>query len=144
MVRVALGQRLGGVQIALDGVGSARCVPCSAVPTLTDEVAETTGRIIVRHRTRTGVDDDGVPEYGWATVYDGPGMWSEVRAVEDDDAAGASTETATVTVPPLEVVLETTASVWDDQQRRWVVTGSTTGQAGGVVIDVTRRVDSDA
>lgn len=141
MVRVALGPHRGGVQIALDGA-TQRCAPCSAAVDPA-AVVEVTGRVIVRHRTRTGVDDDGVPEYGWDTVYDGPGVWSAVRSVEDDDASGVSTETATVTVPALDTKLEATASVWDDVPRRWVVTGFTTGQAGGVVVEVSRRVDSD-
>jgi hypothetical protein len=142
VVRVALGRHRGGVRIALDDT-TQRCAPCSATAVDAVSVVDITGRVIVRHRTRTGVDDEGVAEYDWVSVYDGPGVWSAVRSVEDDDASGASTETATVTVPALETPLETTASVWDDVPRRWVVTGSTTGQAGGVVIKVSRRVDAD-
>lgn len=140
MVRVALGPHSGGLQVALDDRTSG-CVPCSAVaePIPVEDLAT---RVIVRHRTRTGVDDDGIPAYGWATVYDGPGVWSKVGVVEDDDAGGAATETATVTVPTLQGGLETTAHVWDHEQHQWTVTGTVVG-AGAVVITVTRRVDAD-
>lgn len=141
MVRAVLG-RGGPLRVALDGA-TERCAPCSTLPLEPDQVAALTWRAIVRHRTRTGVDEDGTPSYGWVTVYDGPGVWSAVTSVEDDDGAGAATETATVTVPALEVALATTATVWDDHPRRWVVTAARTEQAGGVLINVTRRVDGD-
>jgi hypothetical protein len=142
VARAVLGRHRGGVQVVLDGVAD-RCVPCSTAPPADSVVAEVTGRVIVRHRARTGFDTEGVPAYGWSTVYDGPGVWSAVTSAEDDDASGAATESATVVVPPLEDALATTATVWDDGRRRWVVTAAMTDQAGGVVLSVTRRVDGD-
>lgn len=142
MVRAMLGRNPGGVRTVLDSAAD-RCAPCSVTPVEDLVVAEVTGRVIVRHRTRTEFDTDGVPTYDWATVYDGPGVWSAVNSVEDDDASGAATETATVAVPPLEEALATTATVWDDGRRRWVVTAAMTNQAGGVQLSVTRRVDGD-
>ena len=143
MARVALGPHRSGPRIALDD--TTRCAPC-AQATLA-EVTDTVlvpARVIVRHRTRIGTDEDGVAEYGWSTVYDGPGIWSDLREVEDDDAAGSVTQTARVTVGALDVKLETTASVWDEDRRRWDVTAATTNAEGGITIDVTRRVDNDA
>lgn len=142
MVRVALGAHSGGLRVALDDCG-AGCVPCSVVPAPVP-VEDLTVRVIVRHRARTGFDDDGVPVYGWTTIFDGAAIWSNIKIQEDDDAAGAATETATVTVPPLGQELETTANVWDDQQRKWTVDAATTSPAGGVVINVSRVVDADA
>lgn len=142
MVRVVLGQHAGGVQVALDGPEQ-RCQPCSVATEVDLEaVAEVTGRVIVRQRTEIGTDEDGVPEYDWATIYDGPGVWSPITTAEDDDAAGIGTETATVVVPALEETLETTASVWDAHQHRWTVTGHSSGLAG-VTLSVSRQVDSD-
>jgi hypothetical protein len=142
VVRIALGRNRGGVRVVLDSA-AAGCVPCSTGPLEPETASEVTDRVIVRHRTRIGTDDEGITEYGWATVYDGQGVWSEIQVTEDDDAAGAATETATVTVPALESALETTASVWDHLQRKWTVTSAVTGQAGGSVISVVRRVDTD-
>jgi hypothetical protein len=143
MVRAVLGRHSGGLQIALDNQLERRCAPTATELAEDSVVAEVIGRVIVRHRTRTGVDADGVPEYDWVTAYDGPGVWSAVTSVEDDDGSGAATETATVAVPDLADPLATTATVWDTQQYRWVVTGAKTDQAGGVLISVTRRVDGD-
>ena len=143
MVRAVLGHRCdGGVRVVLDGP-SDRCVPCGTAAPDAETVVEVTGRVIVRHRVKVRADDDGVPEYEWVTLYDGPGVWSAVTSTEDDDAAGAATETATVTVPALGGALATTATVWDDQRRRWVVTAAVTDQAGGVLVSVSRRVDGD-
>lgn len=140
MVRVVLGAHSGGVQVALDDRSSV-CAPCSVVaePVPVEDLAQ---RVIVRHRTRIEINDDGVPLYGWSTAYDGPGIWSAVAVVEDDDAAGMATETATVTVPTLEGGLETTAHVWDHEQHQWTVT-ATVVAAGSVALTVTRRVDAD-
>lgn len=141
MVRAVLGRR-GGVRAVLDSAID-RCVPCSPAPMEDSVVAEVTGRVIVRHRVRTGFDADGVAEFEWVTAYDGAGVWSGVRSVEDDDGSGAATETATVAVPRLEEALATTATLWDVDRRRWVVTEMTHDQAGGLVLNVTRRVDGD-
>ena len=142
MVRAVLGRHSDGVQVALDSV-TERCRPVPTELVEDSVVAEVTGRVIVRHRTQIGADDDGVPEYDWVTVFDGPGVWSQVTSVEDDDASGAATETATVAVPALGVALATTATVWDDSHRRWVVTQASTNQAGGIALSITRLVDGD-
>jgi len=142
MVRSVLGRNPGGVRTVLDSAVD-RCAPCSVAPVEDLVVAEVTGRVIVRHRTRTGIDAEGVAEYGWSTVYDGPGVWSALLELEDDDGSGALTQAATVTIGAMDVKLETTASVWDEDRRRWDVVSAVTDPTGGLVIDVTRRVDAD-
>lgn len=144
MARVALGPNRSGPRVALDDT-TTRCAPCAqlAAGDVTEPVL-VPARVIVRHRTKTGTDDDGVAEYGWDTVYDGPGIWTDLVEMEDDDATGATTQVAGVTIGPLEVKLETTASVWDEDRRRWDVTAAVTKAEGGVSIDVSRRIDNDA
>jgi hypothetical protein len=144
MPRLALDGDCGRarVRIALDDT-TLRCAPCAAPITDPDILDELAGRVIVRHRTQTGTDDDGTPEYGWATLYDGPGYWSDHTIIETSDAAGTGTETATVRVPPFETDLGTAASVWDHNETRWTVTSVTTSPIGDTLINLERVVDSD-
>lgn len=144
MVRVGLDGGCGprGLRIGLDGLDT-RCAPCPPPATDPVVVEDITGRVIVRHRTETGRDDDGIAAYGWVTVYDGPGIWSPVRSTETGDAAGQSVEFSTVGVPSLEDPLETTASVWDHHRRKWTVVGTATTPGGGVTMAVERMVDAD-
>lgn len=144
MTRIALdgGCGRGKVRVALDTTARA-CAPCASPETDRTIVDELEQRVIVRHRTQTGEDDDGTPEYGWATLYDGPSYWSDTLIVENNDAAGTSTETATVRIPPGETNLDTAASVWDHNQTRWTVTSVTTTLPGDTTIAVERITDSD-
>lgn len=145
MARIALdgGCGRGRVRIALDNPGAC-CTPCgppaSTNPDIVDELAQ---RVIIRHRTQTGEDADGVPEYGWDTLYDGPAYWSDLLTAEDSDASAIGTETATVRVPPFPVDLGTAASVWDHNRVKWTVTSVTTTLTGDTTIAVERIVDSD-
>lgn len=146
-VRVVLGGQCrpaGSLTFTLDGgCHTQRCAPCPPPITDPDILDQLIGRVIVRHRTKTGTDDDGVAEYGWTTVYDGPASWSPQRTTEDDPAAGNATEITQVTIPILDQALETTASVWDHDQQRWTVTATTTGPIGWT-LDLAREVDHDA
>jgi hypothetical protein len=144
MPRLALDGDCGRarVRIALDNT-TQRCAPCTAPITDPDILDELTGRVIVRHRTQTGTDADGTPEYGWATLYDGPGYWSDHTTVETSDAAATGIEIATVRIAPLDDDLGTAASVWDHNETRWTVASVTTSPLGDTLINLERVVDSD-
>jgi hypothetical protein len=61
------------------------CGACAVPPPPEPDPVGLTGEL--RQRTRTGFDDDGVPEFVWATVSDGPVTGS---------ATGLVTETSMV------------------------------------------------
>lgn len=148
MVRVALDGRTcctptAGVRVVLSATG-VECAPCTPVVDVPIETTEQiSGRVIIRHRVKTGTDDDGVAEYGWSTLYDGPAIWSDIVATENDDASGVATRTATITIPKPEIELETTASVWDHNRERWTITSQRTGTAGGMVLSIEQILDAD-
>jgi hypothetical protein len=130
-----------GLRIALDGNTCAPCQP-AAEPT-SEQTDELTGRVIIRYRAVTGVDDDGVSHFDWDTAYDGPASWSEITTNETDDGSSTATEHATVTIPNLDVDIETTASLWDHNRQRWTVTGITRTSASGVQIKIERELAAD-
>jgi hypothetical protein len=147
MVRAVLGGHCctptAGVRVVLSATG-VECAPCAAALEVPTEVTEQiTGRVIVRHRIELGADDDGVVEYGWTTLYDGPAIWSDIVTTENDDASGTATRTATITLPKPDAELETTASVWDHNRTRWTVTSETAGTAGGLVLSLEQIIDAD-
>lgn len=149
MVRAVLDARpccspiTSGLRAVLSDTG-VECEPCTPVTDTPIEVTEQiSGRVIVRHRVKTGTDDDGIVEYGWSTLYDGPAVWSDIVATENDDASGVATRTATITIPKPDTDLETTASVWDHNRERWTITGQRTGTAGGMTLSLEQITDTD-
>ena len=142
MVRIALGNCPDAThtRIVLEGAGNTYCAPCPPAPDPTTlEAQDARGRVIIRDRTEIDIDDDGIAQYGWTTVYDGDGIWSTITTTENDDTAGVATQTATVTIAALDTELSTSASLWDYNQRRWSITST----VGGTVLTITRPVDDD-
>lgn len=97
-----------GVSLPEDGEGP---TPVSVNPVLT-----------VRRRVRTGYDADGVAQFDWTTLVEGPSiMWTER---EEFDARSGMSETrakATLLYGGNAEVTET-AGVWVDGSTQWRVT----------------------
>ena len=129
-----------GTRIVLESHGNTYCAPCPPAPDPTTPAAqEARGRVIIRDRVEIDIDDDGIAQYGWTTIYDGDSIWSPITTTENDDTAGVATQTATVTIPELDTQLSTSASLWDHNQHRWSITRT----IADTVLTITRPVDDD-
>jgi hypothetical protein len=114
------------------------CGACAVPPPPEPDPVGLTGEL--RQRTRTGFDDDGVPEFVWATVSDGPVTLVEVRD-EFDGEAGLTSVTGVVTGSATGLVTET-SMVYLSDGTRWRVWG--VDQSGATVRLQVVRIDQAA
>lgn len=89
----------------------------------------------IRQRTTVGWDADGVPQYDWVTVYDGPCLSYQQRS-EFDDEAGFTIVKARLSVAYPHQVPESSIVITNGKHR-WRVTAANLG-AGGITLDMNR------